>query len=619
MSSIAVQEPVALSQSTDSVRPEPQVAGFREAFALLRPYKRSMILAFVVGVSATVVGALQPLLVSSMADAFTGTLPIRSIAILLSLLLAGALLSGLQQLVLQRAGERFAFDTRERLIRHVYSLPIGVLERRDRGDLVSRVTTDVAQTRAILTSGLVELATSLVTVLVSIVMMALIDWFLLILAALAIVVVIVVVYLIGLRTRPAGLRLQTAVGELASVVSRALGSMRTIRATVSTTREADSAVSRASAALEAGLATAKLRAVVQTFAGVTVQLLLISVVAVGALRVASGSLTVGQLSAFIMYLVLMIAPITMFASTVSMLGEAFGALSRIMAIQSLEPERDIQEPRPTVRDWGSRRSSSNGAAPVNAVAGSPFFELIDVSFRYPEHSEGDVSDNAWALRNVTLGFLEGKTTAVVGPSGAGKSTLFALLERFYEPTEGTILFRGRDVLHLPRATLRGQIAYVEQDAPALSGTIRDNLLLGSHTASDEQCVEALRRVNLLSPEALGARPLESQVGEVGSRLSGGERQRLAIARAFIADSPILLLDEVTSNLDGNNEKVIQDIIRAKSGEQSIIVIAHRLSTVVAADSIVVMEAGRVVAQGTHRELLSSSPLYRELAHNQLLD
>jgi ATP-binding cassette subfamily B protein len=245
--------------------------------------------------------------------------------------------------------------------------------------------------------------------------------------------------------------------------------------------------------------------------------------------------------------------------------------------------------------------------PAPVPAGGPAFALEAVSFRYPE---ADVA----ALRDVTLEFPAGRTTAVVGPSGAGKSTLFALLERFYDPQAGAVLCHGEDLRRLSRDELRSRIAYVEQDAPALSGTIRDNLLLGAHRAGEAECVAALRRVNLpTSPDFL-----DSQVGEVGVLLSGGERQRLAIARALLCEVPVLLLDEVTSNLDSNNERVIQDLLRGRTGEQSIIVIAHRLSTVVEADTIVVMDDGGVVAQGSHRALLDTSPLYRELAQNQLL-
>ncbi|MDG5803789.1 ABC transporter ATP-binding protein [Streptomyces ossamyceticus] len=586
-------------------QPTVRVAGFRDALVLLRPYRAGMLLALVLGLGSTAATALQPVLVSSMVDAFADRVPSGSVVLLVGLLISSAVLSGVRQLVLQRSGERFAFDTRERLIRRIFALPIDVLDGRDRGDVISRVTTDVAQTRAILSSGLIELATSLVTVTVSVVMMAFIDWSLLALAALVISVVVTAVFLIGRRTRPAGLQLQSAVGDLAEVVSRALGSMRTIRATSSAGREADSAVGKAAVALEAGLTAAGLRAVIQTFTGVAVQVLLLAIVAVGAVRVAAGSLTVGQLSAFIMYLLLMVAPITLLASVVSMLGEAFGALSRVMALQALEPERDVQrEPAAALPAGDGQRS---------------LFAFERVSFRYPAASDGAPAGDALALRHVDLRFEEGATTAIVGPSGAGKSTVFALLERFYEPTTGRVLFRGQDVSRLSRDQLRASMAYVEQDAPALSGTIRDNLLLGSHRATDDECVAALKRVNLVPTTESWSTYLDADVGELGSRLSGGERQRLAIARALMAASPVLLLDEVTSNLDSNNEKVIQDIIRAQDRNRSIIVIAHRLSTVVAADTIIVLDKGEVVARGTHQELLHSSELYRDLAHNQLLD
>ncbi|MFD0890414.1 ABC transporter transmembrane domain-containing protein, partial [Streptosporangium algeriense] len=219
MTTVVAPETVT-PDATPGTGQAPQVAGFRQAFALLRPYRSSMVVAFAFGAASTVLAALQPLLVSSTVDGFAGGVPYGALGLMFALLVASATLNGLEQYVLQRSGERFAFDTRQRLIRHVYRLPIGVLERRERGDLVSRITTDVSQTRSILSSGLVELATSLITVLVSIVMMALIDWVLLALAALAILVVIVALYLIGRRTRPAGLRAQNAVGDLATVVTR---------------------------------------------------------------------------------------------------------------------------------------------------------------------------------------------------------------------------------------------------------------------------------------------------------------------------------------------------------------------------------------------------------------
>ncbi|MFD7655974.1 ABC transporter ATP-binding protein, partial [Actinosynnema sp. NPDC059797] len=452
-------------------------------------------------------------------------------------------------------------------------------------------------TRAILNSGLVELAGSAVTVLVSVVMMAFIDPVLFGLAVVVVALVFVAVFLIGKRTRPSGLRLQTALGELSDSLSRGLGAIRTIRATRAGRREADATVAKAARALHEGLTVARLRAVIQTFTGVAVQVLLIAVVGVGALRVAAGAMTVGELSAFLMYLLLMAAPISLFGAIVSLLGEAFGALSRISELRALRPERDVERP---------------GAGGAATRDDGVLFRFEDVWFTYAHESGGQ------ALKGVSLDIRAGVTTAVVGPSGAGKTTLFSLLERFYEPTGGRLLYRGRDVAGLSRDDLRSRIAYVEQDAPALSGTVLDNLVLAAPSATEDECAAALVEVNLVPDVDSGRRYLRQPVGEVGSRLSGGERQRLAIARALIARSPVLLLDEVTSNLDGRNERLVQELVGSAGGERTVVVIAHRLSTVAAADDIVVLDAGRVVARGTHPELLERSPLYRELAQHQLL-
>lgn len=222
------------------------------------------------------------------------------------------------------------------------------------------------------------------------------------------------------------------------------------------------------------------------------------------------------------------------------------------------------------------------------------------------------------LHGVSFTAPRGKRTALVGPSGAGKSTILALIERFYDPTAGTVRLGGLDIRTLERDALRGQIGYVEQDAPVLAGSIRDNLTLATPGASDEQCIAVLRSVNLgevLDRSELG---LSAPVGEDGVMLSGGERQRLAIARALLAAPPILLLDESTSSLDGRNEQLMREAIDAVAEDRTLIVIAHRLSTVVDSDQIVVLDHGRVVGVGTHSELVASTPLYRDLAKHQLL-
>lgn len=592
------ERPERMNSFTDGARP--QIVGFREMLPLIRPYRLHLVVALAIGIAGTAAAAAQPVVVARIVDAFSGEFPLNLAVVLIVLLLASAAFTALRQLIMQRAGERFAFDTRDRLVRHIYAMPMSRLDRRNRADLVSRVTTDVSQIREILTSGLVELISAGVTVLVSIVMMAFIDPVLLGLAVATVAIIVFSVYAIGRKTRPAGLRLQESIGELASSVSCALGAMKTIRASRSIGREADASVSFARKALNAGLSVAGLRAIIQAFSGTSVQVLLIIVIGVGALRVSSGILSTGEMSAFIMYLMLMAAPLAMFGGIIAMLGEAFGALARILDVEAEVRERDVLDPEKAGKQFAGDDEA---------------FRLEQVSFEYDSSPGGGVEA---ALRDVSAVIPKGKVTAIVGPSGAGKSTLFALLERFYEPTSGRILFSGEDVQGLSRDALRSEIAYVDQESVVLSGSIRDNIQLAAPRATDGLCAQSLVQVGLAQDYDDALRILDDEVGELGARLSGGERQRLAIARALVAEASILLLDEITSNLDSRNEALVKDLLLSTDGSRTVLVIAHRFSTVVSADLILVMDAGRLIAQGTHAQLLDGSELYRELAEKQFV-
>ena len=309
--------------------------------------------------------------------------------------------------------------------------------------------------------------------------------------------------------------------------------------------------------------------------------------------------------------------------------QALGALGRIQEVLDLPEESAGDRP-------GTATPEPDAAA----------IEFRDVRFRYPDHvvkareaaaeearsvlaqahldratdeAEAEADETARdVLRGVSFTVPRGARVALVGPSGAGKSTVLSLIERFYDPTGGAILVDGVDARDLSRDDLRARFGYVEQDAPTLAGTIADNLRLASPEASDADCERVLRAVNLgdvLERSALG---VDAPVGEDGVMLSGGERQRLAIARALLAAPPVLLLDESTSSLDGVNEQRMREAIDAVATGRTLLVIAHRLSTVVDSDVIVVLEHGRVVGQGTHSELVASVPLYRDLAKHQLL-
>lgn len=234
-----------------------------------------------------------------------------------------------------------------------------------------------------------------------------------------------------------------------------------------------------------------------------------------------------------------------------------------------------------------------------------------VVFRYGE-------DRPVVHHDVTFEVPAGGMTALVGPSGAGKSTVFGLIERFYEPQEGAITVGGRDIRDWPLGELRAMLGYVEQDAPVLAGTFRENLVFGAPGATDEEVARALARTRLDDLVERLPEGLETPVGHRGILLSGGERQRVAIARALLRRPRLLLLDEATSQLDAVNEMRLREVVAEVARETTVLVIAHRLSTVTGADRIVVMEAGRVRAWGTHDELVAADALYRELAATQFL-
>ena len=246
---------------------------------------------------------------------------------------------------------------------------------------------------------------------------------------------------------------------------------------------------------------------------------------------------------------------------------------------------------------------------MTAMPAEPHIEIRDLRLAYGTRE---------VIHGISFDAPRGQRTALVGPSGAGKSTILALIERFYDADSGVVRLGGLDIRSLDRTDLRSQIGYVEQDAPVLAGSLRDNLTLATPDATDEECVAVLHAVNL--GEVLDRDPagLAAAVGEDGVKLSGGERQRLAIARALLAAPPILLLDESTSSLDGMNEQLMREAIDAVAVDRTLIVIAHRLSTVVDSDQIVVLDHGQVIGTGTHSELVVSTPLYRDLAKHQLL-
>jgi ATP-binding cassette subfamily B protein/ATP-binding cassette subfamily C protein len=566
--------------------------GLRSLLPYLRVHRVALVLVAVLSLVRAGGTLLQPLLTRTVLNG-VGHRPVwGDVALLVVVLLAVAVLDGGRDYLLARTAEGMVLSARHRLAGHLLRLPIREYDQRRTGDLLSRVGADTTLLRAVVTSGLFETATGAVMVVGAAVGMVLIDPILFGITVVGMSFGLGVAILLNRRVRPASEQAQARIGEMTSAVERAISAARTIRASNAQEGEAAEVGRAAQGAYRAGLRMARLQAVVWPAAMTAVQAAFLLVVGVGAARVASGGIQLGDLVAFVLFLFFLVMPLGQALNAYTQLQTGLGALQRIEEMLDL-PTEDAADVVAT--------------APVRGPAA---VEFERVTFGY--------EDGPPVLREVSFTVPYGTRTALVGPSGAGKSTVLALVERFYEVDSGVVRVGGADIRELSRTALRARLGYVEQEAPVLAGTIRDNLRLTVPDATDRQMLAVLDAVNLTDIVRRTPLGLDAQVGEGGVLLSGGERQRLAIARTLLAAPPILLLDEPTSNLDARNEAALRDAIDAVSLDRTLLIIAHRLSTVVDADQIVVLDAGRVVAMGRHDELTGTSPLYRELASHQLL-
>ncbi|MFD9456357.1 ABC transporter ATP-binding protein [Streptomyces sp. NPDC059985] len=579
-----------------------KVGATRSLLEHARPHRKALIAGAALSALGGVSGLAQPLVAKSFVEALAvdGSVT-RQVLLLALLIVGGALTSAFGMYAVERAAESVVLGARRRLIARLPRLRVADLDRRPPGDLISRVTADTTLLREAATNNLVDTLIGSVTLIGMLVLMAWLD-VVLFLAVLGVVVAIGgCTALVMPRIARASKEAQEALGELGSGLERLLGAIRTVKASGAEQRESAVLDGSARDAWRAGLRAARWGAVAGTSSGLVVQLAFLTVLGLGGARVANGSMSVASLIGFLLYLFYLVGPVAQLASGISGLQVGTAAVRRIHEVLELTPEEGEAE-------LPAARTAREGDTTREGGAGIVF---RDVVFRYRE-------DGRPVLDGAGFEIGPGGLTAVVGPSGTGKSTLFALLEHFYDIDSGSISVDGRDLRDWNPAELRRTIGYVEQDAPVLAGTLRDNLMLAAPGASPDELRHVMEQVRLTALVDGLPEGLDTEVGHRGTALSGGQRQRVAIARALLRRPRLLLLDEATSQLDALNESELREVIAGIARTTTVLVIAHRLSTVTGARRILVLEDGRVRASGTHAELLREGGLYARLAATQTL-
>ncbi|GAB2617564.1 ABC transporter ATP-binding protein [Streptomyces capparidis] len=565
-------------------------------WSFARPHKAALVRALLLALVGSALGLATPMVTKEVIDALGDSSSLaRPVGVLLALLVVGSAVSYRQWTLLGALGERVVLEARESMVRRFLRATVPAVTRRPTGELVTRVTSDTVLLREAATGALVGLINGTVMLVGTLVLMAVLDLTLLgtTVAAVAVIGVLFAVLMPGIAK--AQQQAQEHIGRLGGALEGTLRAIRTVKVSRAEERTAERIVADARSSAEHGIRAVRREALAWTIAWSGIQLAIIVILGVGAWRVEEGRLEVSSLIAFLLFAFGLMDPITELSQNVTALQAGIAAAERIRQTDDLRIEDPAGPADPARPPRPAPDPDRRGTVPV--------LELRGVGAAYGPDAEP-------AVRGVDLAVPRRGHTAIVGPSGAGKTTLFSLILRFLEPTEGELLLDGRPYRDHSHGEIRAKLAYVEQDTPIVPGSIRDNLLLSRPDATDEELRRVLRDVRLAEKVDALEEGLDTPLSS--TTVSGGERQRIALARALLRTPDVLLLDEATAQLDGLTEAAVHDCIRSRAATGAVVTVAHRLSTVIDADTIVVMEGGRVRARGRHGALLATDALYRDL-------
>jgi subfamily B ATP-binding cassette protein MsbA len=567
--------------------------------AYAKPYRVRLSIALLSLLIATALGLAFPKGVQRLVDAAfveRNSDELNKLAILLvGLFATQAAFSFLRVYLLSYTGERIVADVRTQLYTHLTSLPVSFFASRRVGELTSRLASDVSVIQTVTTGSFTELLRSGLILVGGVIIIAVTNLWLTLLMLAIVPFVVLSAHFYGRYIRRLSTKVQDRLAESNSVLEETLSAIRIVQSFVREDYERQRYRDRIQAALQLAVRRSVAGGGFIAFIILIVYSGIAGVLWFGSRMVISGSLSAGELIAFVLYTFVVAGSISGMTELYGQFQQAIGATRRVFELLDTKPE---------ICDAPDAQSLGDVIGQVN---------LEDVCFTYPDERATEI------LKGVTIEAKPGEIIALVGPSGAGKSTLVALIPRFYDVSSGSILVDGHDIRAVRISELRGSIGLVPQETTLFGGTIRDNIIYGKLDATAAELESVARAAH--AHEFIMEFPdgYDTIVGERGVKLSGGQRQRIAIARALLKNPAILILDEATSSLDSESERLVQDALETLMQGRTTFVIAHRLSTVRRANRIVVLDQGRIIEEGTHEELLANEGLYKQLHDIQFKD